>query len=430
MTIKTVFLSLATFAVLSFFQKNAQAQATQLPENQAVYTKEQLYDHLLGLLVGSAIGDAMGAPVEMWGRSGIQADYGYISAPDPHVREASAEGPWKYNLPAGGTTDDTRWKALAVNFFTQKKNNGQFLLGKKPEATAFAQYIVDQYEKDIQSLKATVGFDPEPYEEAARRMQWLQEWALAARPYAAKDYEAYADAVSRFYGGEMVCAGLLYAPAIGGFYPGNPAEAYDEAWRLSIFDLGYARDITALTAALTAAALNPARTPESLWASLREIDPQGFSKSRLVGRTSFRLFRQAQDIVYQCRQLQPGQGSGYIPPNFRGDTLQFFQMQKAFELLDSYNQDMPFHAGEIYLINLTALLFSDLDFQTAMEFVVNFGRDNDTVGAVTGGILGAYHGFSKLPACKSEVLKVNRELLGIDLEALARAMTEAAWNRP
>ena len=42
-----------------------------------------------------------------------------------------------------------------------------------------------------------------------------------------------------------------------------------------------------------------------------------------------------------------------------------------------------------HLINLTALLFSNYQFQPAMEFVTNYGRDNDTVAAVTGAILGA-----------------------------------------
>ncbi len=35
-----------------------------------------LYDRVLGSLVGSAIGDAMGAPTEMWSRDQIQAEYG------------------------------------------------------------------------------------------------------------------------------------------------------------------------------------------------------------------------------------------------------------------------------------------------------------------------------------------------------------------
>ena len=38
-------------------------------------SKEVLYDKILGALVGSAIGDAMGASTEMWHRKDIQEKY-------------------------------------------------------------------------------------------------------------------------------------------------------------------------------------------------------------------------------------------------------------------------------------------------------------------------------------------------------------------
>lgn len=414
--------ALSTLLLLLFCFANAVAQPNPAP----VFTKEKLHDRILGLLVGSAIGDAMGGPIEMWGRHYITANYGWVSAPVPYAMGASPESIWVGNLPAGGTTDDTRWKVLAVRYLTQK-SGGKFRFSKKLDARAFAQFITDEYLRELKALKATDGFDPAPYEAAQRRVQWLQEWALTAKPFAENDLLAYNDAVSKFYGGEMVCAGLLYAPVVGGFFPGDPALAYDEAFRLSIFDIGYARDLTALTAAMTAAALSPNCQPDSLWEVLRTIDPHDFNSSRLVGRNGYKLFWKAQDITHQARLLKPEQASYYLPSNFRGDTLQFYQMQKAFELLDAQNQDAPFHAGEIYLINLTALWFSNLDFQVAMEFVANFGRDNDTVAAVTGGILGAYHGFAALPDYKREVMRVNKDLLGNDLEALAKDLTEAVW---
>ncbi|MEZ4826271.1 MAG: ADP-ribosylglycohydrolase family protein [Bacteroidia bacterium] len=96
------------------------------------------------------------------------------------------------------------------------------------------------------------------------------------------------------------------------------------------------------------------------------------------------------------------------------DLLYMAQMQRAFELLDAKNQDMPFHAGEIHLINLTALLFGEFDFRRSLEFAINYGRDNDTVGAVTGSILGAYYGKSSLPAdMVATVLGTNKPVWGL-----------------
>ena len=60
-----------------------------------------------------------------------------------------------------------------------------------------------------------------------------------------------------------------------------------------------------------------------------------------------------------------------------------------------------------------------------MEFIVNYGRDNDTVGAIAGAILGAYWGESKLPRkMVDQVLTVNKKELGIDLSELANQLTE------
>ena len=388
-------------------------------------TRAELYDKVLGALVGSAIGDAMGAPVEMWTREHIQTNYGFIQKPDTMVREPSAEGPWRYNLPAGGTTDDTRWKKLALNYlFTQKTSLND---------VDFANHFLKEYRNGIKQLKNTEGTNAELFESNLMVVNWLKEWAQVAEPFAKQDLRGYSAALSRFYGGEMVCAGLLYAPAVGAFYPADPQLAYQEMYKIGLFDLGYARDISAITAAMTAAAMAKNATPESVLNGLRDIDPQQFFKSRLVGRTAHRQLMLAREIVFEANKLQKKDvdlTKITFPKNQTWDTLTLARLYKAYELLDVKNQDMAFHAGEIHLINLTALLFCNFDFDKSLAFVVNYGRDNDTVGAVTGGILGAYWGAKKLPKQAVErVLTTNKELLQTDFEALANQLTDQIMAR-
>lgn len=392
---------------------------TKESKNSLPLSRDKLYDKVLGMLVGSAIGDAMGAPTEMWLREDIVTDYGFVEKLDTMVREPSAEGIWDYNLPAGGTTDDTRWKKLLT----------EFLLTQSDELSAedFAKYIVKKYEQEIQQLQQTDGFDPEPFEVNVRRMAWLQEWAKVAKPYAERDLDEYSFALSQFYGGEMTCAGMLYAPSIGSFYPAQPERAYLETYKLSLFDLGLARDISGLVGAMVAVAMMPQATPETVINTLRDIDPHGYFKSRLVGRTAYRLLKDARRIVRQAKQSLPEgeEVSIEIPANSTLDTLTFWQMQRAFLLLDAKNQDLPFHASEIFLVNLTALLFCDFDFAQSMAFVVNFGRDNDTTAAVTGAILGAYWGANQLPQeMVNSVLSVNDTVLDTNLEELANQLTD------
>ncbi|WP_245588153.1 ADP-ribosylglycohydrolase family protein [Algoriphagus terrigena] len=255
------YISILAFAFLFSCGKNSEElqQKSFSPEIKTVsgLSEAQLYDKILGMLVGAAIGDAMGAPTEMWSRESIRLEYGFVEGLDSMVREASPEGIWKPNLPAGGTTDDTRWKVLAVNY----------LLTQKPgtlNPKDFAGHILKTYEGGLKNLQSIESVDPEPYEAAMLQVNWLSEWAKVSKPYLDGNLTAYSDSLSKFYGGEMVCAGLLYAPALGVFFPGDPEKAYREAYKLSIYDLGYARDLSALAVAMTAAAMTLGTTAEDL----------------------------------------------------------------------------------------------------------------------------------------------------------------------
>jgi hypothetical protein len=389
-------------------------------------TREVYYDKLLGALVGSAIGDAMGAPTEMWHRNDINIQLGYVDSLDLVIRDGSPEGPWAANLPEGGTTDDTRWKYLLGGFLSAYPEHQAQL-----DATAFAKMIVEQYRRDTEAALSVRSFDPAPLEKELRRMTWLQEWAKVAKPYYENDLQAYSYALNRFYGGEMACAGMLYAPLIGAYYPANVDRAYTEAYRLGLFDLGYARDITGLTAAYVAKAMQPGISFDEITLISRSTDPLNYFDSRLVGRITYRIYRDAKYIAHEAQSLQPVDVPNdlQLPKNFKHDPLYLIQLRKAYELLDEKLQDIPFHAAEIHLINLTALEFGRGDFAKTMEFVVNYGRDNDTVAAVTGAILGAYLGYQALPrATAARSLAVNRELLGISLEQLARDLTERLYG--
>jgi hypothetical protein len=366
-----------------------------------------LYDKVLGMLVGSAMGDAMGAPTEMWSREGIELEYGFVEGLDSMIRETSPEGIWKANLPAGGTTDDTRWKKLGVEFLLTQK-------GDQLNPKQFASHILSEYKKSLSQFEKLKGTDAEPYEKALMQANWLSEWAKVSEPLTEGNIQGYSDSLSKFYGGEMVCAGLLYAPALGVFFPGDPEKAYQETYRLTLFDLGYARDLSALAGAMTAAGMKPNATKKDLLAALR-LDPEGFFQSRLVGRTAYKILRESLSISQEAHRLDSLPGAIK-----KGSPALAF----AYAELDRRQQDMPFHAGEIYLQALTAMIYSDFDFKNTLIFLTNYGRDNDTTAALAGGILGAWYGFDKLPEVeRNKVLKVNKEILGIDLKELAMKLT-------
>lgn len=371
-------------------------------------SRKMYHDKVLGMLIGSAIGDAMGAPTEMWHRSQITTEWGYVNRLDSVLRIASPEGPWQDNLPPGGTTDDTRWKELLTEWLSEAPAQQDSL-----NSLSFAQLILDRYSTYLKMEVLMDSISGAVRREDSLRRYWLSEWAKVAEPYSGGNLEAYSQSVNKFYGGEMACAGMLYAPMIGAYYPASAAHAYREAFRLSLFDLGYARDITGLTSAYVSEAMRPGATITSILHLSASVDPQGYAQSRLIGRTAHRIYETAAFIITEARQ-QPTETAARI---------------HAYKLLDDRLQDIPFHAAEIHLINLAAILFSDGDFRKAMEFVVNYGRDNDTVAAVTGAILGAYWGAEHLPAdWSAQVIQVNRDQLGINLEKMATELVAAGYR--
>lgn len=386
-------------------------------------SREVFADKLLGSIVGSAIGDAMGAPTEGWARSDIRSTVGFVDSLDIHMRDGGAEGPWEDWMPGGSTTDDTRWKYITYQYLMKE--------GKAPDslnAKNFAGQILQWYQHSLDDLSKTKSFDPEPLEKKMLAINFLQEWAKVSKPYVANDMEGYTYALNKFYGGEMVCAGMLYAPLIGAYFPASPVHAYDEAYRLGIYDIGYGRDITGLTAALVSEAMRPQSTISDIMKVCKSIDPLRFSNSRLVGRISYRSYTDALYIYDLVKDLK-ATADTKVPAHYPYSADYYTQVQKAYALLDKRNKDYMFHSAEIHVNNLTALIMGQGDFMKTMEFVVNYGRDNDTDAAVTGAIMGALYGFNQLPVkLRDQVLKTNKEIVGIDLKKMAEDLAERRWK--
>lgn len=394
--------------------------AGMTPLDSATY-----YDRVLGALVGSAIGDAMGASTEMWGRTDIRRVYGYITGFTPAIRPQSPEGTWSHNLPPGSGTDDTRWKAFTARYLSQ--NTGALSPG------AFAKSITDYYQSVAGDLgAAAAGGSTDALDSTLQKVDWIREWARVARAYQ-EGPEAYSQARDRFYGGEMSCAGMLYTPMFGLISP-DPEAAYLLAYEHTLFDLGYARDISALVAALTQMALHT-RNTDSLLNTAIFIDPYRYQDSRLVGRISAQTAQAARDYVRKARlksaeslhlALDP---MAQVPPTgYPYDSLAWLQQEYIYGLLEEDQEAIPFHAGEIWEILIAGLQYGQGDFGKTLAFIVNYGRDNDTVAAVAGMIVGAQVGFIGLPEKEREqILVVSRDLMGIDLEAFARQVSAAAF---
>lgn len=402
------------FDIPSPTKSNYEVNTTQLADSV-------FYDKVLGALVGSAIGDAMGASTEMWHRKEIQLTYGYINGLTPALREQSPEGTWDHNLLDGATTDDTRWKSLMVHYFKVNESD------TNPEN--FADFIIEYYNTLTNSLaNKDIQINTYKLDIQIEKIDWIKEWARVALAYK-KDNKNYLQAQNRFYGGEMSCAGQLYSPMVG-LISKSPADAYQKAYDLSLFDIGYAKDITALVSTMTFMATRTQRI-DSIMSVGNFVDPIGYADSRLVGRIPTSILISSQKNVRRINEMVLDSTllndtiNYKIPKGFKGSKPDWIRQEMLYHLLEKEERSIAFHSAEIWQILVTALEFGQGDFQKTMQFIVNYGRDNDTVAAVAGMILGAKLGYKALPPqLKETVIKVNKEQMGIDLEALAHVMRQ------
>lgn len=423
------------YLILSFLVFSCKEKTTALDiksPSSAAYkhignelTKEVYKDRVLGALVGSAIGDAMGASTEMWDRKDIQLKYGYITGLTPAERVQSPEGTWENNLLAGATTDDTRWKYLMVTYFSQVKGKGS--------PAEFAKFITSYYTSLTKDLSdPDIQTSTDILDEKIEKIDWIKEWARVSLAYE-KDSDSYLAALNRFYGGEMSCAGQLYTPMFG-LVASNTTEAYDLGYTNSLFDIGYAKDISGLVAAMTHMAMRT-QNLDSILNVVPYTDNSGYQDSRLVGRIPYTVWTSAINEVRLLDELPKHNDTllattkiTKIPKGFLGDIKDWKRQEQAYSYLEKDQKAIAFHSGEIWQIMITGIAFAKGDFLKSMQFIVNYGRDNDTVAAVAGMILGAKDGYKALPkALKEETLRVNKEHLGIDLEQLAQELTKLKY---
>ncbi|WP_430906459.1 ADP-ribosylglycohydrolase family protein [Maribacter sp. 2-571] len=389
-------------------------------EDSLVLPDSTYYNAVLGALVGSAIGDAMGAPTEMWHRNDIRLKYGYVQGLDPVIRTQSPEGPWGHNLIGGGTTDDTRWKHLMAHYLDRPQ--------AQQNPKQFARFIGDRYKTIVKTLTASETMDrTDVLDERIKRMEWIKEWARVAMAYEAGP-EAYQQALNRFYGGEMSCAGQLYTPMFG-LVAATPKTAYERGYEHALFDLGYAKDISGLVASMTHMALRTTAM-DSIIATVSFVDPYGYNDSRLVGRISQGIANGAMNTVLAIENMPlidsliiKDSLNYNMPDGFPGTYRQWVKQEMVYRFLEKEQRSIAFHAGEIWQILITALQFGQGDFNATMQFIINYGRDNDTVAALAGMILGAKIGYDELPTdLKETVIAVNKSVIGIDLKALAKTI--------
>ncbi|TFG73125.1 MAG: ADP-ribosylglycohydrolase family protein [Anaerolineales bacterium] len=309
----------------------------------------KLADRIYAALLGSAIGDAMGGPVEGWSYTQIQETYGvvdrflpYSAAPDYHNH---------FHTKAGAVTDDTRLRQLIARAIIQ--------CGGYPRRGDIAQVIMSAYHHAKNDLER--GF--------------LEEYALSA---------LYGED-KLIWGGQMTNGFIMANAPLGLICPCDPEKAFALSFAVDFISDGYAKYTAAMGAAAVAAVLRPQATPSSVV----EDTLTACKDHRIEGRLTQQW--QWYDHVFTVNERLISKAVEIA--------LQYHDVFEVRELFYSalHISDLGSEAAQTLAVALGMWVAADGDLVQALVGCVNYGRDNDSYASVVGALAGAGLGTAAIP---------------------------------
>ncbi|GAA2288106.1 ADP-ribosylglycohydrolase family protein [Streptomyces kunmingensis] len=355
-------------------------------------THPSLEDRTTGALVGAAVGDALGGPVEGWTPEAIEERHG------GRVRgivEPFYKDDWKtarpiapYHKGDGHVTDDTLMTHALIRVYEKVRDH--------LDAYAVADHLVPD-------LITTPRWIPELEAEALP----LQRIFLAEKWIVARIHYGHIDPREAGVGNIVNCGAAMYMAPVGAVNAGNPLKAYNEALDVAgAHQSSYGREAAGVFAAAVAAAYKPDATPTTVVEEALALAKDGTrSAIEAVCEVASRYDDFEEALAPLRHTVTPFDTVG---PDYRKPSL-------------GARRPSRLHAIEELPIALGMLLIGGGDFRQTVLGSVNYGRDCDSIATMSGSIVGALYGEGAVPKeWSTEVARASR----LDLHAPARALTQ------
>lgn len=346
---------ISTLTLLIWIYPHASAQPT-------------LSSKIEGMLIGSAIGDAAGGPVEFvdpplrsqWTTTderiteeGIRM-LGSLFQLRPYSKNAEPFAQWEAFGPAGTITDDTRFKLIFINALKD--------YGKDMTQENFAQTVLDFRNTLPEKYK-------DNYDEWIPEIEYATNWALGKRN------DAYP--VERIWGGIPTMEGQMPFLPIAALRPDDPEWCYLKTYELGYFDIGIAKDINSALVAGLARALQPDGDWEKFEEVMRIVDPYKYNEVLYVDRQLIKWL----DLSHELVERADG------------------NIARLYNLLEE-------NLGTIYwweawvpvVVVMACAEIVAYDPMASMQLMMEFGHDTDSYAQVMGAVMGAIHGEEIWPA--------------------------------
>ncbi|CAL9396235.1 hypothetical protein SUDANB58_01354 [Streptomyces sp. enrichment culture] len=351
-----------------------------------------LAERITGALVGAAVGDALGGPVEGYSPEQILERHG--------GRVQGVVGPWHgdawrtarplapYHKGDGHVTDDTLMTHALVRVYAAVRDH--------LDAYAVAEHLVPD-------LMTHPRWIPELEAEALplQRIFLAEKWLVARLHY------GHADPREAGVGNIVNCGAAMYMAPVGLVNAANPAGAYAEALDVAgAHQSSYGREAAGVLAAAVAAACAPGATPESVVAACLSLAKDGTRAAiERVCETASRHSDFESALAPLRAAVAPYDTVG---PDYRAPSL-------------NARRPSRLHALEELPVALGMLVVSGGDYRHAVLGAVNYGRDCDSIATMAGALCGAL-GAAVPRDWARTVAKASR----LDLWGPAATLTEVA----
>lgn len=323
----------------------------------------RLFKKVYGCLLGGAIGDALGGPVEgrQWTPEMLRDTYGEVDSLMPYEREVGYHA--HFHKGAGAYTDDTRMKHILCEAIIEA--------GGMPRRGDFGHVLARAYHNAQDVLHE--GLIEEYYLKAI----WGDDKAI--------------------YSGEPTNGAIMSNSPIGLIAACRPDDAYQAGFDLAFLTEGYAKSASAMMVAAISEAMKPDATIKDIIDATRTSHLK-FAERREGPRWNKLEWKYDPNLHFLDKGIAiANEASNYIEVQ-----------EKLYETLEWGH--LFSEATHTLVVPLSMFINCGGDFKKSVIACVMYARDNDSYASVVGALAGAYHGVDIIPEeWKTTVIEANPE---------------------
>ncbi|MFD0714432.1 ADP-ribosylglycohydrolase family protein [Paenibacillus sp. GCM10027626] len=359
-------------------------------------------DRVRGVVASTALGDALGAPVEKLTYEQIKSQYGRVESLMTrwHKIDWPADARQGRVRGDGIVTDDTLMTLALINVYLKEgRHLDAYDMGNEfVKEIAFRKTYVPELERETAIIDRL--FYPEKY-------------------IFMRHVLANCDPREAGIGNMVNCGAAMYIAPVGIVNAGHPKAAYDEA---ILFAMGhqssYGLEAAGVLAACVAKAFEPEATVEDIVNTAIDLAKDGTREAIRELTAAARELRAERDDMDKVISVFQDILLKYSP---MGDDVNR-HIDKVGVPSNHYTPNRLWSIEELPLA-LAFIVLNDGEYYRSILDGINSGRDTDSIGVMAGVILGAMQGYEAIAPLDIERLnKVNR----LDLFAISDRFSDVA----